>query len=117
MNWWSIHYNRPLKDPLLQTYTLEELAYEYYMVKQARLAHDEQAKADTDRIEENKIQAELDWADAMEKEERLEEESASASEEPYNPIVDPNNIEWMEKHMELEEEEEGGDLSIDFGNE
>jgi hypothetical protein len=27
--WWSRKFNRPLKDPLLQTYTLEELAYEW----------------------------------------------------------------------------------------
>jgi hypothetical protein len=29
--WWCFQYNRPLKDPLLQQYTLEELAYEYFI--------------------------------------------------------------------------------------
>lgn len=29
--WWCKKYNRPLKDPLLQTYTLEELQIEYFM--------------------------------------------------------------------------------------
>lgn len=27
--WWCIKYNKPFKDPLLETYTLDELAYEY----------------------------------------------------------------------------------------
>jgi hypothetical protein len=27
--WWSRKFNRPLKDPLLLSYTLEELAYEW----------------------------------------------------------------------------------------
>ena len=29
-SWWSNLYNRPLKDPLLESYTLEELLYEFY---------------------------------------------------------------------------------------
>jgi len=28
--WWCRHYTRPYKDPLLETYTLEELLLEYY---------------------------------------------------------------------------------------
>jgi hypothetical protein len=27
--WWCLTYNRPFKDPLIETYTLDELAYEY----------------------------------------------------------------------------------------
>lgn len=27
--WWCRHYSRPLKDPLLKDYTLDELTYEY----------------------------------------------------------------------------------------
>ena len=27
--WWCIKYNRPFKDPLLQEYNIDELAYEY----------------------------------------------------------------------------------------
>jgi hypothetical protein len=29
--WWCKRYNRPMKDPLLQEYTIEELQIEYYM--------------------------------------------------------------------------------------
>jgi len=29
--WWCNHYRRPLKDPLLQEYTLEELQIEHFM--------------------------------------------------------------------------------------
>lgn len=28
--WWCRHYTRPYKDPILDTYTLEELLLEYY---------------------------------------------------------------------------------------
>ena len=28
-SWWSRTYNRPLKDPLLHSYTMEELIYEF----------------------------------------------------------------------------------------
>lgn len=31
--WWCRQYNRPLKDPLLQEYTLEELQIEYFMFR------------------------------------------------------------------------------------
>jgi len=32
-SWWSEYYNRPLKDPILEKYTLEELAYEFFLKK------------------------------------------------------------------------------------
>jgi|WetSurMetagenome_2_1015567.scaffolds.fasta_scaffold202434_3 hypothetical protein len=31
--WWSRQYNRPLKDPLLSTYTIYDLLYEYHLYK------------------------------------------------------------------------------------
>ena len=38
--WWSQKYNRPLKDPLLHSYTLEELAYEWLRHVYLRPDHD-----------------------------------------------------------------------------
>lgn len=29
--WWSQHYNRPMKEPLLYTYTIQELLLEFYL--------------------------------------------------------------------------------------
>jgi hypothetical protein len=31
--WWSKHYNRPLKDPLLASYSLYDLLYEFHLYK------------------------------------------------------------------------------------
>lgn len=45
--WWCRRYNRPYHDPLLETYTLEELLIEYYEnlylddEKERKKAHDE----------------------------------------------------------------------------
>lgn len=30
--WWCRHYNRPFKDPLLESYTMNELCYEYLRI-------------------------------------------------------------------------------------
>ena len=39
-SWWSRTYNRPLKDPLLLSYTTEELLYEFYDRVERRLAEE-----------------------------------------------------------------------------
>jgi hypothetical protein len=33
IQWWCRHYKRPYKDPLIQTYTLEELIFEFFDVQ------------------------------------------------------------------------------------
>ena len=109
--WWCNHYKRPLKDPILQEYTLEELIYEFYTVKEKRVYENELADAESDRIEEEKIQAEEDWADMMEAEDEDEPE--------YDPLQDPKNIEWMEKEIEnskllFDDETFGEDVSLNF---
>jgi hypothetical protein len=47
--WWSRHYNRPYKDPLLKEYTLEELLTEYldnyYRTNEKALAEETSGKA------------------------------------------------------------------------
>lgn len=125
MSWWSRTYNRPLKDPLLQSYTFEELIYEYYDHIERNTAREELQEAEADRIEEEKTTAAYDWAEQMEREEeeerlrKLEEakaagEDTSEPEEPYDPTTDPENVEWMEKVIQEEKEKHGEDFGEDL---
>lgn len=111
MNWWSEHYKRPLKDPLLLEYTVEELSYEYFNHIERRRAEEEAAQAHSDKIEEEKLEASQRWADQMEAEED--------DDEPLDPVKDPNNQAWMEeeirKNKELLGEDFGEDLDLNFG--
>lgn len=102
-SWWSRTYNRPLKDPLLQSYTLEELLYEFYDRIERAKAEEERLESDSVKIEEAKDQAAEDWAEKMEREEREAEMRAEAakSDEAADPTKDPENIKWMEEQLQL----------------
>ena len=73
--WWCIKYNKPFKDPLLDTYTLDELAYEYlvwfYMAPE------------NDPVEKKRKQLQ-DNSDA----EWIRQQLAKASQEKINKIKD-----------------------------
>jgi hypothetical protein len=56
--WWCIKYNRPLKDPLLDSYTLDELAYEYLIWFYMNPEHDPVEK----KLKEAQTQSDEDWA-------------------------------------------------------
>ena len=117
MSWWSDKYNRPLKDPILLSYTLEELAYEYYSTIERRKYDVERAQEESDKIEEAKLQADDEWADQMEA-----AEEAAAAKKPaavvVDPMKDPKNIEWMKQEIERNKielgEDFGEDLSVNF---
>ena len=117
MSWWSSHYNRPLKDPMLLEYTVEELAYEYFNVIERRKAEEERIQAENDKIEEAKRQKAENWADQMEAEEAAMEAQEST---PVDPASDPETREWMDRMIEENKKEFGEtfgeDLSFDFGN-
>lgn len=117
MSWWAHRYNKPMKDPILLSYTIEELSYEYFDHIERKRAEDERIQKDTDKIESEKAQAAEAWADEMERLEELEEVETSQSQ-PL-PGEDPSSIEWMNKILEESKEEFGEsfgeDLSIDFG--
>jgi hypothetical protein len=121
--WWSGHFKRPLKDPLLSEYTLEELIYEYYIVKEKSVYEEETRKEETDKIEEAKIKDDEKWADEMEAEFASTEQEGKKSEPKeeqlfIDPSKDPKNIEWMEKEIENSKsffgEDFGEDLSLSF---
>jgi hypothetical protein len=125
-NWWCNHYSRPLKDPLLEKYTTEELAYEYYLLGELAAYRAELANEENDRIEEERIEDAEAWADQMEAEEEeaeaarlkaLEEKKEIKEEEP-NPLDDPQNQQWMQEEIEKNKlvfgEDFGEDVSLDF---
>jgi len=121
-SWWSRTYNRPLKDPLLESYTVEELLYEFYDRQERELAAEAHIDQDADRIETKKVQENLDWAEEEERKElevlRAKQEAAEKAEEPVNPLDDPSNQEWMKKKIEedlaLAKETFGSDFGEDI---
>jgi hypothetical protein len=121
-SWWSRTYNRPLKDPLLESYTLEELLYEFYDRQERELAIETQVEQDTDRIDTKKVQENLDWAEEEERKElealRVKEATQEAAPEIVNPLEDPDNKKWMEEQikqdLELAKETFGSDFGEDI---
>ncbi len=115
-SWWSRHYNRPMKDPILATYTIEELAYEYYdKIERAEFA-EEQSEEETDKIEEAKYDDAIKWA---EEEEAKEIAEAAPEEGKENPELTPDDKAWMEEQLRAEREVRGddafgGDISEEF---
>jgi len=98
-----------MKDPLLLSYTFEELMYEFHSIHEHEKATVERVKQETDRIEDIKDQAVTSWADQME----AEEEAAA-----QDPAQDPANMKWMEEQLAQNKkafgEDFGEDLSLDF---
>ena len=99
-SWWSTHYNRPLKDPLLESYTFEELLYEFFDKSERQKAAEENVVKEADKIEEAKEKEVLDWAEQEEKKELEEMQRAAQKMKSENPAQDPKNIKWMNEQME-----------------
>ena len=121
--WWCEHYNRPLKDPMLQEYSLEDLIYERFIVMERAAYIKEMEEEETDRIEEEKLQEDDDWADQMEtmlgnQEAKKQPEPKKEPKEEYDPTKDPENIKWMEQEMEANKsffgDDFGEDIDINF---
>lgn len=98
-SWWSRTYNKPLKDPILATYTLEELLYEFYDKVERAAAADENELNEQEKIETDKEKADLDWA-AQEELKELEAAKRNGDPTPVkDPTKDPKNIQWMEEEI------------------
>lgn len=115
MHWWCEHWNRPMKDPVLQTYTFEELMYEFHSIRERKKAIVEQAEEENDKIEEEKAREAEEWANQMEAMEDFED---FEEEEEVDPLKNPDNIKWMQEQMALDKEafgeDFGEDLSLSF---
>jgi hypothetical protein len=114
-SWWSRLYNRPLLDPLLQTYTIEQLLYEFFDRVERHAAEKERAERVEVMHEEDKENAVLDWAEREEKRE-LEQMKAKAAEikKVVDPAKDPDNIKWMEEQMKVYKDQFGEDFGKDI---
>lgn len=118
MSWWSKTYNRPLKDPLLQEYTLEELLYEFYDRIEREQAIKELLENREKEEEEKKEKEVLDWIEQEEKKELELEARESESQEknlpPEDPRLNPDNIRWMEEQLAAAKELYGDSFGEDF---
>lgn len=102
-SWWSRTYNRPLKDPLLLSYTLEELIYEFYDRIERNKAEEERLEQESVKIEEDKDKVNEDWAEKMEREEReaeMRNASAKSSGQTSDITKEATNVAWMEKQIQ-----------------
>ncbi len=119
-SWWSNHYNRPLKDPVLESYSLEELLYEFYDKIERQKATEERVAKEADKMEEAKEKEVLDWAEQEEKKE-LEEMKKAAAKAAADPATNPENLKWMneqlEKYKEVYGESFGEDIDESFEEE
>lgn len=118
-SWWCNRYTRPLKDPILQEYTFEELMYEYYDYTVREEARKNNIDKQADIIEEEKEKETLDW---VAEEERKELEAEKAKEQAKSAEPSAEDKEWMRKqaeeqlkiNKELYGDDYGEDLSINF---
>jgi hypothetical protein len=123
-SWWSKVYNRPLKDPLLETYTLEELLYEFYDKVERNIAEEERVTSQEVKDEEAKEKEILDWAEEEERREAaastaIKKAPLPAAKSVPDPTREPANVKWMEEQIRMAKAELGDsfgeDLELNFG--
>lgn len=128
-SWWARKYNKPLKDPVLQTYTFEDLLYEFHDSKEREAARLQSSSENSDKIEQDRLQESLDWAEQEELREleRFKAQQAKAAkaaeEKPAESgiyVPSPEDQEWMQKQMDNEAAQlisKGKqDIADDFGD-
>ena len=101
-SWWSKYYNRPLKDPMLDSYTVEELYYEFRDKIERENAEERRAEEERDRIEAEKEQESLDWAEQEEAKELAELKKKQEDEA------------WMKEQLKKEKKLRGEDFGEDL---
>jgi hypothetical protein len=105
-SWWSKTYNRPLKDPLLDTYTIYELLYEYKNRVERIRASELDIELEADKIEDAAVEETLDW---IEEEERKEKETVLR-------LQKEKDDQWMVDQLKKENGEDfGKDIDLNFG--
>jgi len=115
--WWSKTYSRPMKDPLLKEYTLEELYYEFKEHSEREKAAKERAEQETDNIEQAKTDDALAWAEAEEKKEAEEarKKDSNFRDSDFQPT--PEDKAWMEEELVRAKEAYGEDFGEDIDEE
>lgn len=99
-SWWSKTYNRPLKDPMLDSYHVYELMYEYFDKIERQKAADMFAEQEDDRIEDERVQETLDW---------IAEEERREAEERSNSDKQKDEEQWMLDQLKKQYGDDFGD--------
>jgi hypothetical protein len=78
-----------------------------------------QAEEEADRIEEEKFEEGMAWADqmeeALEKEKKLKQAQQQTQQQaPNDPTLDPNNAAWMQDVIDQEKKKHGEDFGEDI---
>lgn len=110
--WWSKTYSRPLKDPLLSLYTLEELYYEFKQSSEREKASKEKVEQEADNIEKEKMDDALAWAEAEEKKELEAGLKSNDSKPDWQPSEEDRK--WMQDQMQKAKEVYGEDFGEDI---
>lgn len=118
-SWWSNTYNRPLKDPLLDSYTVYELMYEYFDKIERKNAIHKAVEQENDRIEDSKLDETLSWIEQEEKQEaekraakKVEEVEEVKEEQP----VATDDESWMLQQLKDQYGDEfGEDVNLNLG--
>jgi hypothetical protein len=114
-SWWSRTYNRPLKDPILLSYSFEELLYEFFDKIERKKAAEEATNKESDKIEEKKEEDFNKWAEEEERRELEEQERlAREAESALNNPDSEDNEQWMEEQLRLQKEKYGEDFGEDI---
>jgi hypothetical protein len=83
--WWCLQYNRPLKDPLLKEYTINELIYEFLFHHYQKPENDPEKSKSSDLDKEDE-----EWA-RRQIEEISKKTPAGASTGSTNPATTPTS--------------------------
>lgn len=113
-SWWSKTFELPLKDPLLSTYSLEDLLYEFFIRSERKKSEEEKDQAEADRIEEDLQQEDIDWAMEEERKDAEAMEASMAAKKAKE--IDEK---WMQDQIDSEkakseDEDFGDDIDMKF---
>lgn len=114
-SWWSNTYNRPLKDPLLDSYTIYELMYEYFDKIERKNAIHKAVEQENDKIEDSKLDDTLNW---IEQEEKREAEKKAAKKIQEVVEEQPSTVDdeqWMIQQLKGQYGDEfGEDINLNL---
>jgi hypothetical protein len=117
--WWSNKYNKPIKDPLLQEYTVEELYYEYRLHNEYAKAVNEKETEEQEKIEEQKADDALAWAEAEEAKELAEQQNQDDNGKDVK--ITNEDEKWMRQQIEAAKatygDSFGEDITEEFSDE
>ena len=114
-SWWSNTYNRPLKDPLLDSYTIYELMYEYFDKIERKNATHKAIEQENDKIEDSKLDETLSWIEQEEKKEAEKMAAQQAKEVVEEQSLKVEDEKWMLQQLKGQYGDEfGEDINLNL---